>query len=59
MSVQVRGEQNGSDNCLEIEGRLDAASAPPVRDALKNLAERASEPKVRVDLSRVSFIDST
>jgi anti-sigma B factor antagonist len=59
MNVQIKSEQDGSVGYLELEGRLDAASAQPVRDILKSFAEAAQEPRIRVDLSKVSFIDST
>ncbi|MFQ5612464.1 MAG: STAS domain-containing protein [Anaerolineae bacterium] len=43
---------------VRLEGRLDAAGSPEVRDKLRSLAAQ-EQPKLIIDLSQVSFIDSS
>lgn len=57
--MKVTIDDLGNDiRLLALDGRLDAGGSLAVRDSLRALAER-DNPRLIVDLSQVSFIDST
>ena len=47
-----------NENILALEGEIDLHESPAVRDELRSLIER-KPPRVVVDLSEVSYIDSS
>jgi anti-sigma B factor antagonist len=56
-ALQVQIEQTDSGSVLHVAGEVDVASASILRDALESLPSES--PRVVVDLSEVSFLDST
>jgi len=54
--VQTRAE--GSQSILEVEGEIDAHTAPQLKSAIGTLLDEEKSALV-VDLERVTFMDST
>jgi anti-sigma B factor antagonist len=54
--LNIREYQEGNRTRLALTGELDLASAPALRDRLNQ--SRADSRDVRLDLSKVEFIDS-
>ena len=57
MSLRVDVKDAGEGKLLEVEGEVDMDSAPALRDALMKTIR--GSPLLRVDLSRVSYLDSS
>lgn len=58
MDLRLKSRRSGAASVVEVGGEVDLHSANQLRDELLKAAE-GENPCVVVDLSRVSFIDST
>jgi anti-sigma B factor antagonist len=58
MSLQVNSEKAGDVTILTCTGEVDLSSAPQLREALAPVFNEV-KPRLLVDLSGVSFMDST
>jgi anti-sigma B factor antagonist len=58
MDLRLRSRRSGSATVVEVQGEVELHSASQLRDELLRASE-AEHPCVVVDLSRVTFIDST
>ncbi|HXP91943.1 MAG TPA: STAS domain-containing protein [Candidatus Binatia bacterium] len=56
--LSIHVHKNGETHIFELSGSLDLATAPTVRAALLEAAERGDH-RIVVDLNRVEFLDST
>lgn len=56
--LSIHVHKNGETHVFELSGSLDLATAPTVRAALLEAADRGDH-KIVVDLNRVEFLDST
>lgn len=55
----TRGDDVGAARTLSLAGELDAFTAPEVEAAFSDPGPDGSRASLRVDLSRVTFMDST
>ncbi len=55
----THGDDVGSTRTLSLAGELDAYTAPELEAALADHGPDGTRPSLRVDLSRVTFMDST
>ena len=58
MSMKVKREEIGRDLLLQVEGSVDIASSPELRGELR-VAVEAKRPRIIVDMSGVTFVDSS
>lgn len=58
MSLQIGTDKAGAVDILSCRGEIDLSSAPQLRAALEPVFE-AAQPQLLMDLSGVSFMDST
>jgi anti-anti-sigma factor len=58
MAVEVKLRQYDNMPTLQISGRIIDADAKKVMDKLKDLCGKKNHPRIVVDISNVTFIDS-
>jgi anti-sigma B factor antagonist len=60
MTLEVETRQaDGGAAIVAPTGRLDVGGAPALKDAIAELVSKNGPPKVVIDLTGVSFVDST
>ena len=62
MSLVINVATDEQGVVVSVEGEVDVSNAPELRAALEQAVEQAAslpQPQVRIDLSQVSYIDST
>lgn len=55
--MRISSEKQQNVQVIKLQGRVDAATIPPLRDLIDSLAEQSIQDYV-VDLGRVEFLDS-
>jgi anti-sigma B factor antagonist len=58
LSIDLKTENGGETLVFKLRGSLDLATAPTIRAALGDAAEKGSH-KLIVDLTQLEFLDST
>jgi anti-sigma B factor antagonist len=58
LSIDLKTENDGGTLVFKLRGSLDLATAPTVRAALTDAAEKGSQDLI-VDLTQLEFLDST
>ena len=58
LSIDLKTENGGGTLVFKLRGSLDLATAPTVRAALSDAAEKGSQDLI-VDLTQLEFLDST
>ena len=58
MDLRLRTKQNDGTDIVEVSGELEMHAAPELRAELQRVCA-VEKPRVLIDLSQVSFIDST
>lgn len=58
LSIDLKTEDGGETLLFKLRGSLDLATAPTVRAALSDAAEKGSQHLI-VDLTQLEFLDST